>query len=55
MFNNSNCDIYKKCVISEVPSPVDMYTGLKEHGSTVQCVTYPTEQLVQTVGTAVTV
>ena len=32
-----------------------MFTGLKEHGSTVQSLTYPTEKLVETVGTAVTV
>jgi hypothetical protein len=34
-------------------SNCDVYK--KEHSSTVQCLTYPTEQLVQTVGTAVTV
>ena len=32
-----------------------MCTGFKEHSSTVQCRTYPTEKLVETVGTAVTV
>jgi len=55
LLNNINCDICKKCLISEVPSPLDIYTGFKEHGSTVQSLTYPTENLVETVGTAVTV
>jgi len=55
LLNNRNCDMCKKCLISEVPSPLDIYTALKEHGSTVQSVTYPTEKLVETVGTAVTV
>ena len=34
---------------------LDFYTGFKEHGSTIQSLTYPTEKLVETVGTAVTV
>ena len=55
LLNNSNCDICKKCLISEVPSPLDTYTGCKEHSSTVQSLTYPTEKLVETVGTAMTV
>ena len=29
LLNNSNCDICKKCLISEVPSPLDVYTGFK--------------------------
>jgi hypothetical protein len=45
----------KKHLISEVPSPHDIYTGFKEHSSTGQSLTYPTEKLVETVGTAVTV
>jgi len=55
LLNNSNCDIRKKCLISEVPSPLNIYTGFKEHSSTVQYHRYPTEKLVETVGTAVTV
>jgi len=55
LLNNSNCDMCKKCLTSEVPSPLDIYTGFKEHGSTVQSLTYPTEKLVETVATAVTV
>jgi hypothetical protein len=52
MLNNSNCDICKKCLISEVPSPLDIYSGFKEHSSTFQSLT---EKLVETVGTAVSV
>ena len=52
--NNSNCDICKKCLICEVPSPLDVYTGFKKHSNMVQCLTYPTEKLVETVSTAVT-
>ena len=55
LLNNSNCDICKKCLISDVPSTLDIYTGFKEHSSTVQSLTYPTEKLVETVGTAMTV
>jgi hypothetical protein len=50
-----NCDICKKCLISDVPSSLDIYTGFKGHSSTVQSHTYPTEKLVETDGTAVTV
>jgi hypothetical protein len=38
-----------------VLSPHDIYTGFKEHSNTVQSHTYPTEKLVETVATAVTV
>jgi len=38
-----------------VQSPLDIYTGFKEHSSTVQSLTYATEKLVETLGTAVTV
>ena len=31
LLNNSNCVICRKCLISEVPSPLDVYTGFKEH------------------------
>ena len=55
LLNNSDCDICKKCLISEVPSPLDIYTCFKEQSSTVQSLTYPTEKLVETVGTAMTV
>jgi hypothetical protein len=46
LFNNNRCDIRKKCLVSEVPSPLDFYTGFKEQNSTVQSLTYPTEKLV---------
>jgi hypothetical protein len=54
LLNNSDSKIYKKYLTSEVPSPLDIYTAYKEHNSTVQSLTYPTEKLVETVGTAVT-
>ena len=31
LLNNSDCDMCKKCLISEVPSLLDTYTALKEH------------------------
>jgi hypothetical protein len=49
LLNNSNCDICQKYLISEVPSPLDIYTGFKEHSSTEQSLTYPTEKLGETV------
>jgi hypothetical protein len=49
------CDICKRCLIYEVPSPLDIYTAFKDHSSTAQSLTYPTEKLVETVGSAVTV
>jgi hypothetical protein len=45
----------QKGLTSEVLSSLDIYTGFKEHSSTVQSLTYPTEKLVETVGTAVSV
>jgi len=44
LLNSSNSDIHKKCLISEVPSPLDVFTGFKEHSTTVQSLTYPTEK-----------
>jgi hypothetical protein len=55
LLHNNSCDICKKCLVSEVPSPLDIYTGFKEHSITVQSLTYPTEKLVETVRTAATV
>jgi hypothetical protein len=42
-------------MISEIPSTTDVYLGFKECSSTVHSLTYPTEKLVETVGTAVTI
>jgi len=55
LLDNNNCDTMKKCLLSEVLSPLDTYSGFKQHSSTAQSVTHPTENLVETVGTAVTV
>ena len=46
LLNNSNCDICKKCLRSEVPSALDIYTGFKEHSSMLQSLTYPTYKLM---------
>jgi len=54
LLNNSSCDICKICLLSEVPSQLYVYTGFKEHRGTVHSLTYPTEKLVETFGTAVT-
>jgi len=52
---NGSCDVCKACLISEIPSTTNVYIGFKECSSTVHSVTYPTEKLVETVGTAVTI
>ena len=52
---NGSCDACKDCLISEAPSRTDIFTSFKECSRTVQSLTYPTEKLVETVGTAVTV
>jgi hypothetical protein len=52
---NGSCDTCKACLISEAPSSTDCYIGFKECSSTVHSLTCPTETLVRTVGTAVTV
>jgi len=46
---NGSCDACKACLISEA------HIGFKECSSTVHSVTYPTEKLAETVGTAVAV
>jgi hypothetical protein len=55
LFSIIDCDLCKNCLISEVPSPLYIYTGCKEHSSTVLSITYQTENKVVTIGTAVTV
>jgi predicted metal-binding protein len=52
---SGSCDACKACLISEAPSPTDVYISSKECSSTVHSLTYPTEKLVEIVGTAVTV
>jgi hypothetical protein len=53
--DNNSCGTLKKCLLSEVPSPFSYPLRFKQHSSTVQSVIHPTENLVETVGTAVTV
>jgi hypothetical protein len=52
---NGSCDACKACLISDAPSLTDVFISLKECSSIVQSLTYPTEKLVETVGTDVTV
>ena len=53
MLCNGSCDACKACLISETPSTTDVYIGFKQCTSTVHSLNYPTEKLVETVGTAV--
>jgi hypothetical protein len=55
LFRDGTCDVCKVCLTSEVPLPTDAYISFKECRSTVESLTYPTEKLVEIVGTAVTV
>jgi hypothetical protein len=55
LLHGGSCDACKACLISEVPSSTDFYIGFSEYSSTVQSLVYPTEKLVNTVGSAVTV
>jgi len=50
---NGTCDACKACLMSEPPSPTDAFVSFKECSGTV--VSYLSEKLVETVGTAVTV
>ena len=45
---NGSCDACKACLISEAPSPTDVFISLKECSSIVQSLAYPTEKLVET-------
>ena len=54
LLHNGSCDACKACLISEAPSPTDVYISLEECSSTVHSLTYPMEKLVETIGTAVT-
>jgi hypothetical protein len=51
LLRNVSCDACKACLISEIPSTTDVYVGFKQCSSTVHSVTYPTEKMVETVGT----
>ena len=55
LLNKSNCDICKKNWYLKYHKPLHIYMGFEEHSSIVQSLTYPTEKLVETAGTAVTV
>jgi len=55
LLHNGSCDACKACLIYETPSTTNVYLGFKVCSSTVHSLTYPTETLVETVGTAVTI
>jgi len=55
MLCNGSCDACKACLISETPSKTDVYIGFKQCSSTVHSLTYPTEKLVENIGTAVNI
>jgi hypothetical protein len=55
LLQGGSCDACKACLISEVPSSTDVYIGFRGYSSTVQSLICPTEKLVSTVGSAVTV
>jgi hypothetical protein len=52
---NGSCDACKTCLISEAQLLTDVYIDFKECSTTVHSLTYPTEKLVESVCTAVTV
>jgi hypothetical protein len=55
LLHGGSCDASKLCLIPEVPSSTDVYIGFEGYSSTVQSLIFPTEKLVSTVGSAVTV
>ena len=55
LLSNGSCEVCKGCLISEAPLPTDIYIGFKECSSTVHSLTYSTEKLVESVGTALAV
>ena len=55
MLCNGSCDACKACLICETPSKTDVYIGLKQCSCTVHSLTYPTEKLVENIGTAVNI
>jgi hypothetical protein len=54
LLRNSNCDACKACLISETPSPSDVFVSFKEYRDKVHSLTYPSEKLVESVVIAVT-
>jgi hypothetical protein len=50
LLHDGNCDACKAFLISEAPSPTDVYIGFKECNSMVHSLNYETEKLTETVG-----
>ena len=55
LLHNSSCDACKACLISETPSPSDVFIAFKECRDEVHSLTCLPEKLVESVGSAVTV
>jgi hypothetical protein len=49
-----SCDVCMTCLTSQVLLPAIVFIYFREHSDTEQSLTYPSEKLVETVGTAVT-
>jgi len=50
LLHDGNCDAGKACLISEAPSPTNVYIGFKECSSMVHSLDCQTEKLAETVG-----
>jgi hypothetical protein len=55
VLRNVSCDACKACLTSEVLLQSNVFIYFKEYSDTEQCLTYPSEKLVETVGAAVTI
>jgi hypothetical protein len=54
VFRGLSCDACRTCLTSELLLPTNVFIYFKKHSDTEQSLTYPSEKLVETVGTAVT-
>jgi hypothetical protein len=50
LLHDGNCEAGKACLISEEPSPTNVYIGFKECNSTVHSVNCQTEKLAEITG-----
>jgi hypothetical protein len=54
LLHGVECDACKKCLTSQEMLSTNVFIYFKEYGDTEQTLTYPSEKLVETVGTSVT-
>jgi hypothetical protein len=47
--HDGNCDACKACMISEAPSPTDVYIGFQECNSMAHSINHQTDKLAETV------